>query len=72
VAITPDGFRVPGTGARPFYDFGIRYRPWPGLPHRAGAFVTNKQVASERFVTDDVTRRFDPGLYYVLELEAYL
>jgi hypothetical protein len=72
VVIAPDDFRAPGMGTKAFYDLGVRYYPWRGLPHRGGAFITNKQVNSREFATDAVATRFDPGFYYVLELEAYL
>jgi len=72
VVLAPDGFRAPGVGTKAFYDLGVRYYPWRGLPHRAGAFITNKQVNCRGSATDAVAERFDPGFYYVLELEAYL
>ncbi len=72
VVIAPDGFRAPGTKAAGFYDLGARLYPWRGLPHRAGLFITNKQVNSRDLATGAVATRFDPGFYYVIELEVFL
>jgi hypothetical protein len=46
--------------------------PFAGLPHRLSAFVTNKQVRAAYSATEPVSRRFDPGTFWALELEAWL
>lgn len=69
---TANGFRAPGRDTHLYYDAGLRYYPWPQLPHRLSASVTNKQAQVSWSVTDPVERRFAPGNFYVLKVEAYL
>jgi len=71
-AVTPDGFTVPGRKLDAFYRTGLGVYPWRGLPHRARAFVTNKQAHCAETPTLPVAQRFQPGTYYVLSLEAFL
>ncbi|MEQ9497985.1 MAG: hypothetical protein RIT81_14035 [Deltaproteobacteria bacterium] len=66
------GHRAPGQWVEVYYRFGLEVRPWPELPHRINAFITNKQVASDQFLTDPVRRRFEPGDYVVVEAEVFL
>jgi hypothetical protein len=72
VVYTPDGFRAPGSELRPYYKAGLGFLPWKDKPHRMNAFVTNKQVLSERDVTTPESLRFEKGHYVLLELEAFL
>jgi hypothetical protein len=68
----PDGFRAPGNLLRLYYRTGVSLLPFTGLPHRLSAFVTNKQVRSGYASSEPVWRRFDPGTFWALELEAWL
>jgi hypothetical protein len=72
IVYTPEGFAAPGTRTELFYRGGLSFLPWAGYPHRLNAFVTNKQVQSGMVVTDPMIRRFQPGTYVVLELQAFL
>jgi len=72
VLYSADGQRHPGTEHRLFYRTGLRLQPWARLPHRVNLFYTNKQVASGRLVTEEVSERFDRGRYVALELEVFL
>jgi hypothetical protein len=72
VVYTADGFRAPGRDTRFYYQTGLRYYPWSQLPHRVSLSVTNKQVQAGQVITDQVERRFAPGHFYVLAVEAYL
>lgn len=69
---TPSGFRAPGHDTHLYYDAGLRYYPWRGLPHRLSVSVTNKQVMCRFSATDPVEQRFASGNFYVLKAEAYL
>ncbi len=68
----PDEGTAPGRIRQYYYSAGLRFHPWRQLPHRLQLFITNKQVSSRDMVTDPNSRRFDPGDYIVLELEAEL
>lgn len=72
VLYTPAGFRAPGTMLRLYYRAGLSVVPFPGLPHRLNAFVTNKQVRGGYYSVDPVLRRFDSGTFWALEAEAWL
>jgi hypothetical protein len=69
---TADGFRAPGKSTQLYYETGLRYYPWPTLPHRFSLSATNKQVQAAGVVTDPVERRFAPGHFCVLMGEVYL
>ena len=72
VVYAPDGFRAPGHALVGYYRAGLRILPWPGLPHRLSAYVTNKQVHSEYNSSSEVARRFDRGTYCLFTMEAFL
>jgi hypothetical protein len=72
VLYTPEGFRAPGNMLRLYYRTGVSVLPFTGLPHRLSAFVTNKQVRGGYYFTEEVSRRFDSGTFWALELEAWL
>jgi len=69
---TSEGFRAPGQATNVYYQAGLRYYPWSLLPHRLSVSLTNKQVQAAERPTDPVQRRFAPGNFYLLALEAYL
>jgi hypothetical protein len=72
VVYTPDGFRAPGRALVGYYRAGVRVFPWPSLPHRLSAYVTNKQVQSGLDSSNEVARRFDRGTYCLFTVEAFL
>jgi hypothetical protein len=72
VVVTPEGFRAPGKRTELFYRAGFTLNPWAGRPHRVNAFVTNKQVQAGFQSSDLQVRRFAPGTYWLLELQAFL
>jgi hypothetical protein len=69
---TSDDFRAPGRATRLFYQAGLRYYPWPDLPHWVSILVTNKQADVPALVTNPTARRFRPGVYWLLTGEAFL
>jgi hypothetical protein len=72
VIYTPDGFRAPGHKLLVTYRTGLRLFPWPGLPHRMGATITNKQTHSATDSNTEVLQRFDRGTYFLFTMEAFL
>jgi hypothetical protein len=72
VLYSPEGFRAPGNMLRLYYRTGVSVLPFAGLPHRVSAFVTNKQVHGGYTSTELVSRRFDSGTFWALQLEAWL
>ncbi|MBN1610063.1 MAG: hypothetical protein JW940_25780 [Polyangiaceae bacterium] len=72
VLYSPEGFRAPGNLLRLYYRTGVSLLPFTGLPHRLSAFVTNKQVRGGYYATEPISRRFDSGTFWALQLEAWL
>ena len=70
-ATTPQGFEAPGSDLSAYYRIGLSVYPWPALPHRLSGFLTNKQVESAAWSAVPQLRRYDPGTYLVVELEAF-
>ena len=70
-ATTPEGFQAPGRRLEGFYNAGVSYYPWRGHPHRADAYLTNKQVSGTNEPSDVTFQRFKPGHYYVIRFKAF-
>ncbi len=72
VAYTPDGFRAPGRRTFFFYELGLRFYPFRGLPHRGSFNITNHAIEADWSITTPVDRRYHRGTYYNVAMEAYL
>ena len=70
-ASTPEGFRAPGDRLNGYYSAGVSYYPWRGSPHRADAYLTNKQVSGTNEASEATFQRFKPGRYYVVRFKAF-
>ena len=69
--ITPEGFQAPGNRLNGYYSAGVSYYPWRGSPHRADAYLTNKQVSGTNDASEATFQRFKPGRYYVIRFKAF-
>lgn len=55
-----------------WYWASLQLYPWPALPHRLSATLTNKQVRSWHSERAPVVERFQPGDYLLLSMEGAL
>jgi len=72
VMYTADGARAPGRTTRAYFETGLRWYPWHGLPHRGSFAVTNHGLNVGETVTTPVEDRVKRGLYYLARVEAWL
>jgi hypothetical protein len=72
VVYASNGSRAPGRTTNLYYQTGLRMYPWTKYPHRASFSLSNKQVFAGWDVSESVTRRFEPGTYFLLMGEVFL
>jgi hypothetical protein len=72
VVYLPRGGRAPGVWHDIYYRAGFELRPWPDLPHRFNAFITNKLVASGRSAVEPSMERFVHDHLVLFEIEVFL
>jgi hypothetical protein len=64
--------RAPGVSTELYYRFGLRVLPWPNLPSRLSASITNKLVASGISAQDPTSQRFVNHAVLALAVEVFL
>lgn len=64
--------RAPGASTETYFRAGLRLLPWPELPHRLSAYLTNKLVSSQLDADDPDPRRFVHPTVLGLDVEVFL